>query len=135
VFGLGIHPILILLSFHLMKGLFFILLLPWMWLFKIQTFITWWFCCLGPPTWVKGRPYLLTSMQKHVFVVQVSTKQPFSHISVDASIDLALPPWPFLNPTFILHTWFNGISIWSLSCETTKAPTRTTFKIKWRSNL
>ncbi len=32
-------------------------------LFKIRTFIAWWFCCLGPPTRVEGRPDLPSSMQ------------------------------------------------------------------------
>jgi hypothetical protein len=40
---------------------------------------------------------------KLVFVVQMSAKQPFSHISVDASIDLALPPYSFVNPICIFH--------------------------------
>ncbi len=31
-------------------------------LLKIRAFIAWWFCCLGPPTWVEGWPYLPTSM-------------------------------------------------------------------------
>jgi hypothetical protein len=30
--------------------------------------------------------------------------------------------------------WFSGISTWSLSCEATGAPTKTTFKIKPTSN-
>ncbi len=35
-------------------------------LLKIWTFIVWWFCCLGPPTWVEGRPNLPTSCKAHV---------------------------------------------------------------------
>jgi hypothetical protein len=31
--------------------------------------------------------------------------------------------------------WFSGTSTWSLSCEATRAPTRTTFKIKPKNNL
>jgi hypothetical protein len=31
-------------------------------LLKIQAFTAWWFCCLGPLTWVEGRPYLPTFM-------------------------------------------------------------------------
>jgi len=32
-------------------------------LFKIRRFITQWFCCLGPRTWIEGRPNLPTSMR------------------------------------------------------------------------
>jgi hypothetical protein len=32
-------------------------------LLKIQMFIVWWFCCLGPPTQVEGRLDLPTSMR------------------------------------------------------------------------
>ncbi len=31
-------------------------------LLKIREFMEWWFCYLGPPTWVDGQPYLPTSM-------------------------------------------------------------------------
>ncbi len=71
-------------------------------LLKIQAFIAWWFYCLGPPTWIEGRPDLPTSMRSSCLLSKCWWS-PFSRISVGAYINLALPPWPFVHPFCIFH--------------------------------
>jgi hypothetical protein len=55
---------------------------------------------------------------KTMFVVQMSMKEPFSCVIVDASIELANPPWPLMNLIYIFHgmiQWyfFKIIFMWS----------------------
>ncbi len=49
-----------------------------------------------------------------MFVVQMSTKQPFSHITIGASIEFANPPWPLMDPIYIFH----GMIWWYFSMIT-----------------
>jgi hypothetical protein len=92
VFGLGVHPSLISIfssldfgrSFHSTFALDatvqnsnvhnMVILLPW------------------SPNMNRRMTIFAYLHVKPMFVVQMSTKQPFSHINVGASIDLTLPP-------------------------------------------
>jgi hypothetical protein len=103
VFGLGIHPTLISFSFSFGQGPSFdfafavhvivqnsnihnmVILLPWF------------------PNMSRRTTIFAYLNAKPVFVVQMSVKQPFNHISVGASIDLAFPPRLFVNPIYIFH--------------------------------
>jgi hypothetical protein len=38
-----------------------------------------------------------------VFVVQMLVKQPFSHTTISASIEITNPPWPLMDPIYIFH--------------------------------
>jgi hypothetical protein len=49
-----------------------------------------------------------------MFVVQMLAKQTFSHVIIDASIELANPPWPFMDPIYIFH----GMIQWYFSMIT-----------------
>ncbi len=103
MFGLGVHPTLISFSssfgqgpsFHFAFALHVIvqnsnvhnmvILLPWF------------------PNMSKRTTIFAYLNAKPVFVVQMLVKQPFSHISVGASIDLAFPPRLFMNLIYIFH--------------------------------
>ncbi len=59
-----------------------------------------------------------------VFVVQMLAKQPFSRVTIDASIELANPPWPLMDPIYIFHGMIWWYSPWSLPCRTTSTLTK-----------
>jgi hypothetical protein len=53
-----------------------------------------------------------------MFVVQMAMKQPFNCVTIDASIDLANPPWPLMNPIYIFHgmiRWYFSMIIFMWS--------------------
>ncbi len=88
---------------------------------KIWALMAWWFCCLGLPTQI-GWPKFTYFHVKPTFVVQMLVKQPFSHVTFDASIDLALPPWLLTPCVPNLHFPLHGLVIFFHDHFHVKAP-------------
>jgi hypothetical protein len=132
--GLEVHPTLIHFLFHLIKGLLFIFLLPCM-LFvqnlNVHATMVLLFCSSNMNRRTAMFAYLHV---KPMFVFQMLTKQPFNHMSVGASIILHFHLDPSCTQSTSSIAWFGDISTWSLSCETIRALTRTTYKIRLTSD-